>query len=54
VYCESHGQESPENIVDGLKRLLEQGVSARFTDSAKAQAAIGHLWDDGYFVETIG
>lgn len=54
VYCESDGQDSPENIVDGLKHLLEQGVSARFSDNAKALAAIGRLWDDGYFVETIG
>lgn len=54
VYCESDGHDSPENIVDGLKRILERGISARFTDSAKAPAAIGRLWDDGYFVETIG
>jgi len=54
VYCESDGQYSPENIVDGLKHLLEQGISARFTDSAKALAGIGRIWDDGYFVETIG
>jgi len=54
MYCESDGQDSPENIVDGLKRILEQGISARFADGAKAPAAIGRLWDDGYFVETVG
>jgi REP element-mobilizing transposase RayT len=53
-YCESDGQDSPENIVRGLKRLLEQGVLAQFTHIAEALGPNGRLWDAGYFVETLG
>lgn len=54
VYCESDGQDSPENIVGGLKHLSEQGLLAQFTDIAETLGVNGRLWDEGYFVETLG
>ncbi len=54
VYCESDGQDSPENIVRGLKHILEQGMLAQFADIARALGGNGHLWDESYFVETLG
>jgi REP element-mobilizing transposase RayT len=54
VYCEADGQDSPENIVRGLKHLSEQALLAQFTDIAEALGANGRIWDEGYFVETLG
>ena len=54
VYCESDGQDSPENIVRGLKHLSEQGLLAQFTDIAETLDVNGRLWGEGYFVETLG
>jgi REP element-mobilizing transposase RayT len=54
VYCESDGQDSPENIVRRLKHLSEQGLLAQFTDIAETLGVNGCLWDEGYFVETLG
>ncbi len=54
VYCQSDGQDSPENIVRGLKHLSERGLLAQFTDIVEALGVNGRLWDEGYFVETLG
>ena len=54
LYVESDGEVSPDNMVQELKRLSEAPILERFRDLiASPDVEIG-LWDEAYFVETIG
>jgi REP element-mobilizing transposase RayT len=54
VYVESDGEVSPENMAQKLKRILEIPVLGRFPDIIASPETEKRLWDEAYFVETIG
>ncbi len=54
VYVESDGERSPEAMVHELKRLSREAILSEFQD-IKAMLETGvALWDEAYFVETLG
>lgn len=54
LYVESDGEVSPDNMAQKLKRLLEVTILERFPDLIASQEVERRLWDEAYFVETIG
>ena len=54
LYVESDGEVSPDNMAQKLKRLLEVPILARFPDLIASPDVETGLWDEAYFVETIG
>ena len=54
LYVESDGEVSPDNMAQKLKRLLEVTILERFPDLIASQEGERRLWDEAYFVETIG
>ena len=54
VSVESDGEKSPEAMVHELKRLSREVILSEFQD-IKAMLETGvDLWDEAYFVETLG
>jgi len=54
LYVESDGEKSVEKMAQELKRLSAAAMLAQFAN-LKASLDTGHaLWDEAYFVETIG
>ena len=54
VYVESNGNVSPENMAQDLKRLSEASILKRFPDIIASPEVETGLWDEAYFVESIG
>jgi len=54
LYVESDGEISPENIAQKLKRLSETPILERFSELIASSEVERRLWDEAYFVETIG
>ena len=54
VYVESDGEVSPDNMAQKLKQLLETAILAQFSHLIGSQEVEKRLWDEAYFVETIG
>jgi REP element-mobilizing transposase RayT len=51
---ESDGEVSPDNMAQKLKRLSEAPILERFPDLVASPDVETGLWDEAYFVETIG
>ena len=54
LYVESDGEVSPDNMAQELKRLSEVPILERFPDLIASPEVETGLWDEAYFVETIG
>jgi len=54
LYVESDGEVSPDNMAQKLKQLLEIPILERFPDLIASPKVERRLWDEAYFVETIG
>jgi len=54
LYVEGDGEMSPDNMAQKLKRLSETQILEQFPDLIVSTKAKGRLWDEAYFVETIG
>ena len=54
LYVESDGEVSPDNMAQELKRLSEASILERFRDLISSPDVETGLWDEAYFVETIG
>jgi len=54
LYVESDGEVSPDNMAQELKRLSEVPILERFPDLIASPMVETGLWDEAYFVETIG
>jgi REP element-mobilizing transposase RayT len=54
VYCESDGSDSPESVMHALKQVIEASVKKKPLDVTAGLGNHWNLWDEGYFVETIG
>ena len=54
LYVESDGEVSPDHMARKLKRLSEIPILERFPDLIASSEAERRLWDEAYFVETIG
>jgi REP element-mobilizing transposase RayT len=54
LYVESDGEVSLDNMAQRLKRLSEAQILERFPDLIAAPEVETGLWDEAYFVETIG
>jgi len=54
VYVESDGDVSPDNMAQKLKRSSEIAILERFPDLIASPEMERRLWDEAYFVETIG
>ena len=54
LYVESDGEISPDNIAQKLKHLSEVSILERFPDLITSPEVETGLWDEAYFVETIG
>ena len=54
LYVESDGEISPDNMVQKMKRLSETPILERFPELIASLEMEGRLWDEAYFVETIG
>ena len=54
LYVVSDGNVSPDNMAEKLKRSSEVEVLERFPDLMVSHGKKGGLWDETYFVETIG
>ena len=51
---ESDGEVSPDNMAQKLKRISEAQILERFPDLIASPDVETGLWDEAYFVETIG
>ncbi len=54
LYVESDGEISPDNMAQKLKRFSEAPILERFPDFIAFSEVERRLWDEAYFVETIG
>ena len=54
VHVESDGEVSPDSMAKEIKRLSEAAILERFPDLVASSEAGQRLWDEAYFVETIG
>lgn len=54
LYVESNGEISPDNMTQKLKRLSETSILERFPELIASSDMKKKLWDEAYFVETIG
>ena len=54
IYVESDGNVSPNKMAQELKRLSEAPILERFPNLIASSDAKTGLWDEAYFVETIG
>ncbi|MCP4576941.1 MAG: hypothetical protein GY846_11725 [Deltaproteobacteria bacterium] len=54
IYVVSNGEASPDNMAQDMKRHSETATLERFPDLMTSPNAETGLWDEAYFVETIG
>ena len=54
IYVESDGEVSPDSMAQTLKGLSEVSILERFPDLITSPEVEKVLWDEAYFVETIG
>jgi REP element-mobilizing transposase RayT len=54
LYVESDGEVSPDNMAQELKRNSEVAILERFPEFIASPEVETGLWDEAYFVETIG
>lgn len=54
LYVESDGEVSPDDMAQKLKRLSEASILEHFHDLIASPEVDAGLWDEAYFVETIG
>ena len=54
LYVESDGEVSPDDMAQKLKRLSETSILERFPDLLGSPDVEIGLWDEAYFVGTIG
>lgn len=54
VYVESDGEKSVESIVEKLKKFLNNAIIGKFPDVSKKIDAKIEIWDEAYFVESVG
>jgi len=54
LYVASDGEVPPHNIAQKLKRLSEAPIRERFPELFASSGAEKGLWDEAYFIETLG
>ncbi len=54
VYCEADGERSLENMLIDIKRYLEQDALNHVPQIAEVLGPSQSLWDDDYYVESVG
>jgi hypothetical protein len=54
LYAESDGKISPDDMAQKLKRLSETSILERLPDLLGSPDVEIGLWDEAYFVGTIG
>ena len=54
LYVESDGEISPDNMAQKLKRLSVKPILEMFPELIASPEMDRRLWDEAYFVETIG
>jgi len=54
LYVESDGEVSPDNMAQELRRYSESAILERFPDLIVSTHAGAGLWDEAYFVGTVG
>jgi putative transposase len=54
LYVESDGEVSPDNMAQELKRNSEVAILERFPELIESPEVETGLWDEAYFVETVG
>ena len=53
-YVDSDGEVSPDNMAQKLKRLSEAPILEQFPNLIASPELETGLWDEAYFVETLG
>jgi len=54
VYVESDGEFSIEEMVQGMRRLTNKTILETFPLLREKLGGNAEIWDEAYFVETIG
>jgi REP element-mobilizing transposase RayT len=54
VYMESDGELSVEEMVNKIKRFLNDAILEKFTSVRNILGSDFGIWDEAYFVETVG
>jgi len=54
LYVASDGEVPPDNMAQDMKRHSEAAILKRFPDLVSSPEAKTGLWDEAYFVETVG
>jgi REP element-mobilizing transposase RayT len=54
VYVESDGERSVEGIANDIKQLSAQTILEKFLSFRDTLGASINIWDEAYFVETVG
>lgn len=54
VYVESDGERSLEGMANDIKRLSAQTILEKFPLLRDTLGASINIWDEAYFVETVG
>jgi REP element-mobilizing transposase RayT len=54
VYVESYGERSVEGMANDIKRFTAQNILEKIPSLRDTLGASMHVWDEAYFVETIG
>jgi REP element-mobilizing transposase RayT len=54
IYCEEDGERCADDILVDLKSTFEKDIAREIPELAEAINPNEELWDDAYFVETIG
>jgi len=54
LFVESDGEVSPDSMAQELKRYSEAAILERFQDIIPTTKMKTGLWDEAYFVETVG
>ncbi|MCK4791840.1 MAG: transposase [Desulfobacteraceae bacterium] len=54
VYVESDGERSLEGMANDIKRLSAQTILEKFPSLRDTLGASINIWDEAYFVETVG
>lgn len=54
IRVDSNGEVSPDTMAQELKRLSEPGILEQLPELITSPGSEARLWDEAYFVETIG
>lgn len=54
VYVESNGERSADEIARDIKTVSAKAIREEFSSLQDMLAGSADLWDDAYFVETVG